>query len=196
MNRRSWLAATALVCLLGSCTPTVDHRTRFEQWAEQPQQTGLAEYRRYLEQQQVADVVPLPELLRSSRRWRECAAAEFSLPPRNTWSNLVPVLRALREMQAAGIATGAQVRSTYRDEALNRCSGGSPRSRHRLGAAVDLDLADADQTQRLCAYWRQHGPAQRLGLGFYTPTRIHLDTAGFRTWGSDHTWRSSLCRAP
>ena len=41
----------------------------------------------------------------------------------------------------------------------------------------------------------RHGAEHRFGLGFYSPTRIHVDTAGFRTWGRDYTRRTSLCRA-
>ena len=84
--------------------------------------------------------------------------------------------------------------SGYRDAALTRCAGGSPRSRHVSNNALDFDLAGiAGQYSRLCGYWREQGPSLKLGLGFYTDTRIHLDTSGFRTWGSDHTWRTSLC---
>ena len=60
--------------------------------------------------------------------------------------------------------------------------------------AIDFDLpASADAVPRLCAFWRTHGPALKLGLGFYSPTTIHVDTAGFRTWGSDHHRATSLC---
>jgi len=41
--------------------------------------------------------------------------------------------------------------------------------------------------------WRTQGAELKLGLGFYTPTRIHLDTLGYRSWGSDHTHKTSLC---
>ena len=28
---------------------------------------------------------------------------------------------------------------------------------------------------------------------FYSSGQIHIDTKGFRTWGPDHTWHSSIC---
>ena len=47
--------------------------------------------------------------------------------------------------------------------------------------------------RRLCAYWRTRGAARKFGLGFYSPTEIHVDTSGFRTWGEDYHRGSSLC---
>ena len=74
---------------------------------------------------------------------------------------------------------------------------GASRSRHLGNAALDLDWdAPPDGTARLCAAWRRRGPGQRWGLGFYSPTRIHLDTTGFRTWGYDKHAGSSLCNKP
>jgi hypothetical protein len=63
--------------------------------------------------------------------------------------------------------------------------------------AIDFDLPpNPDNVARLCELWREQGPALNLGLGFYTPTAIHIDTAGFRTWGSDHHRATSLCLDP
>jgi hypothetical protein len=86
------------------------------------------------------------------------------------------------------------VASSFRTTAFNRCEGGSARSRHLANNALDFDLG-ADAGQRLCDWWRRHGKTRGVGLGFYTPRRIHIDTAGFRTWGSDHTGKTSRCVA-
>jgi len=51
----------------------------------------------------------------------------------------------------------------------------------------------SDGIVKLCEFWRKEGPQRHLGLGFYTSTQIHLDTAGFRTWGSDFHAGTSLC---
>ncbi len=103
-------------------------------------------------------------------------------------------LRVVRELRDAGILDPALARSVYRDTAVNRCAGGSAGSKHRDNRAIDFDLpANPENVARLCAFWRKRGAALNLGLGFYTPTAIHLDTAGFRTWGSDHHRGTSLC---
>ena len=133
-------------------------------------------------------------LLRSARPWRECKASEFAVPPRALWPNLLPTLRALEDLRSAGLVDSNRVASGYRDAALNRCAGGAARSRHVQNNALDFDLpASPANVARLCEYWRSKGPALKLGLGFYTDTKIHLDTSGFRTWGSDHSRRTSLC---
>ena len=70
----------------------------------------------------------------------------------------------------------------------------SPKSKHMQLNAIDFDIdATPESLENLCNAWKTLGPELKLGLGFYTPTRIHLDTQGFRSWGSDHTHKTSLC---
>ena len=105
-----------------------------------------------------------------------------------------PTLALVRDLDRAGVLHYPRVGSSFRDEALNRCEGGSGRSRHRINNALDFDIAPSKHgITRLCAYWRKHGPARGVGLGFYSDHQIHVDTSGFRTWGGDFTRRSSLC---
>ena len=182
-----------LAALLTACAPATS-KDRFQDWNQSTVAAGVAEYRQYLQRQGLDDVAPMPALLRSARSWRECDAGEFALPPRALWPNILPTLRVLRQLQAAGVVDSRKVASGYRDETLNRCAGGSARSRHVSNNALDFDLSKSpDNVKRLCDFWSSEGPALKLGLGFYTDTTIHLDTSGFRTWGSDHTRRTSLC---
>lgn len=186
-----WLTLMALGALAGY---TASPEQRFADWRQTRDLEPLARYRERLSQQGVGDVAPMHALLRSSRRWQSCGAAEFALPPREHWDGIVPTLRLLRQLQADGLVDGRLIRSGYRDAALNRCSGGSSRSQHLRNNAIDLDLDPATtDAVRLCAYWRHHGPALHMGLGFYSAIRIHIDTAGYRSWGQDHTHRTSLC---
>ncbi|NDK39935.1 peptidase M15 [Pseudoxanthomonas gei] len=165
----------------------------FRQWAT-PRSAMVTEYQQFLDRRQLGHVAPMRFLLRSARMWRDCGASEFALAPKVQWTNIVPTLRVVSALQAAGMVDAKRVASGYRDGALNRCAGGSARSRHVLNNALDFDLAASpDNVARLCHYWRSKGPALKLGLGFYTNTRIHLDTSGFRTWGADHTHKTSLC---
>lgn len=79
---------------------------------------------------------------------------------------------------------------------MNHCAGGATSSRHLQNNAIDFDLPERPgHVAALCAWWRTHGPKTRMGLGFYTPAAIHIDTSGFRTWGTDRTRRTSLCIA-
>lgn len=167
---------------------------RYEAWLAAGHRGEVQAYEDELRKQNVSDVVPMDALSRTSRRWRFCRHDEFATPPPELQQNITSTLRVVARLRDAGILDPALARSVYRDAAVNRCAGGSARSKHRENRAIDFDLpSNTDTTTRLCAFWREHGPALNLGLGFYTPTAIHLDTAGFRTWGSDHRRGTSLC---
>ncbi|MGO1068578.1 D-Ala-D-Ala carboxypeptidase family metallohydrolase [Lysobacter sp. CA199] len=166
---------------------------RYETWLAGGQREKADEYRGYLRAQGVADLVPMSELLRSGRRWRLCGAAEFALPPKPAWPDTARTLRLIGELRRADLLEGAEITSAYREPALNRCEGGSSRSRHMSGGAYDFDLAADIDAQSLCAFWRKRGPATGFGLGFYDARRLHVDSAGFRTWGYDYKRPSSLC---
>lgn len=197
-------AAIALLSLLTACNaespPLLSLRSpeaRYEAWLAAGHRAEVQAYADELRRQSVGDVVPMTALSRTSRRWRFCRHDEFATPPEDLRKNMPPTLRVVARLRDAGILDPALARSVYRDEAVNRCAGGSARSKHRENRAIDFDLAPNPQNvARLCAFWREQGPALDLGLGFYTPTAIHLDTAGFRTWGSDHRRGTSLCMDP
>ncbi|MBT2746963.1 MULTISPECIES: D-Ala-D-Ala carboxypeptidase family metallohydrolase [unclassified Lysobacter] len=167
---------------------------RYQHWLA-GQRTDVDEYRAYLRAQGVAGLIPMSELLRSGRRWRWCRAAEFALPPKSAWPDTVRTLRLIGDLRRAGLLDGAELTSAYREPRLNRCEGGSSRSRHMSGGAYDFDLASDADIQSLCAFWRREGAARSFGLGFYDRRHLHIDTAGFRSWGHDYTRRTSLCIA-
>ena len=61
---------------------------------------------------------------------------------------------------------------------------------------LDVQLRGADAALRynaLCAFWSQYGADLKFGLGFYGENQIHIDGAGWRTWGADYTRKSSPC---
>ncbi len=178
-----------------ACRP-LSREQRFAYWLSQGHETEVAAYQGYLSRHGLDQVLPMPQLLRSARRWRRCGAEEFAVPPKPQWPAMRTTLELVRELEHAGFLDRSTVASAYRDDALNRCEGGSSRSRHRINNALDFDLAANSQGfARLCAYWRAYGAAHAFGLGFYSERKIHVDTSGFRTWGSDFTRRSSLCAA-
>jgi peptidase M15-like protein len=190
------IAAACFVAALAACAPRpLSDEQRYTQWlAALGHAAEVAAYSAYLRQHDLESVLPMQQLLRSARRWRRCGADEFAVPPKSDWSAMRATLALVYELDHAGLLRNPRVASAYRDEALNRCEGGSTRSRHRINNALDFDIEPPQNgTARLCAYWRKHGPTRGFGLGFYTDHQIHVDTSGFRTWGSDFTRRSSLC---
>lgn len=146
----------------------------------------------YLAQEQLAGVVPTWQLLRSASMWRECKSPPFVLPPAAQWGEAAEVLALLKELRRTGALGPFAVMSAYRGPDLNRCAGGARRSAH-LRFAVDLvPLSPADD-QKLCAFWRVNGRAWNMGLSRYPSGRIHVDRTGWRTWGADHSGKSSFC---
>jgi len=168
----------------------------FEPWRV-ANTAAVRELEQHLAQQDLATVLPLEQLLRSASSWHECRAEPYAVPPPAQWPAVVSVLRLLRELRAAGVVGAIEVHSGFREASLNACAGGAPRSAHQRGFAIDFTPVDApDPTARLCDFWRTHGPRWAMGLSRYPSGRIHIDTAGHRTWGADHTGRSAVCAVP
>ncbi|MEI6026946.1 MAG: D-Ala-D-Ala carboxypeptidase family metallohydrolase [Betaproteobacteria bacterium] len=183
----------SLLCLSG-CAVAPRGPLAFAAWraGQAPSVDALA---RHLGEQGVGQVLPLHQLLRSASAWETCAAEPFAMPPPQQWPAVVDVLRLLQALQAAGVVGRAlEIHSSYRGPALNTCAQGAPGSAHLRSFAIDFTPVDGvDPTERLCAFWRVQGQAWRMGLSRYPSGRIHIDTAGHRTWGADHTGRSAVC---
>lgn len=164
-----------------------DHEPQLQAFSAHLQAAGLAQ------------VVPLHELLKSASAWQECKADPYAIPPREQWPAVLAVLRLLQELRAQGIVGSLQIHSTYRSPGLNACAGGAAASAHMRSFAIDfspLDAADpsADTGTALCTFWREHGRRWAMGLSRYPSGRIHIDTAGYRTWGADHSGKSAFCK--
>ena len=191
---RLLLKASVALCLAGCAAPTPEQR--FAQWRHDGRAGQVQAYADYLTRFSVGEVAPLSEQLRSGRNWHRCGADEFALPPRASWPDSVATLRLLAELRAAGLIDGARIVSGYRTPDFNRCEGGSRQSRHMSGGAYDLELPADTDGDKLCAFWRRRGRATGFGLGFYDRRRLHVDTAGVRTWGNDFTRKTSPCLRP
>jgi uncharacterized protein YcbK (DUF882 family) len=188
-------AAIAIACsfAIAGCTPSTPE-SQFTRWHE-AHRAQVDAYATYLREEHVEEVVPMSQLLRTGRRWSQCDAPQFSVPDRARWAGMVPTLRVVRTIQSQGVIASPVVASAWRTTPFNRCEGGSGASKHLLNNALDFDIAAAPGGPRaLCEWWRRKGRAANVGLGFYSSTQIHVDTSGFRTWGSDHTRKTSLCR--
>jgi hypothetical protein len=184
----------ALLSTLAGCAIAPRGELALAAWRP-AQGQPLADFERHLGAEGVLQVLPLHQLLRSASSWQECGAEPFALPPREQWPAVVSVLRLLQALQAEGVVGRAlEVHSGYRHPALNACAQGAAGSAHLRSFALDFTPLDGvDPTARLCAFWRVQGRAWNMGLSRYPSGRIHIDTAGYRSWGADHTGRSSVC---
>ncbi|NUF16912.1 D-Ala-D-Ala carboxypeptidase ZrlA [Acinetobacter lactucae] len=162
-------------------------------------------YKQFLKQKGLADLVPDHELLRSARDWQKCGVEPYAVPPREIWSNIVPTLSILKALVDDGVLNDFEVTSVYRALSLNRCAGGADASRHVFNAALDFRIGpeqptDLDQFNiqqaktKLCQFWETKGQALNMGLGVYASGQIHIDSQGFRSWGPDHHYRTSICQ--
>lgn len=189
------LSVLLLVILLPGCVffkkPT--DAERYAVWSKKYGDEILA-YQHFLDARAVGDIVPMFQVLKSARDWKRCKAEPFSMPPKELWPNIIPTLQVVKKFKSEGVLINPIAASVYRDPVLNVCVGGSPKSKHMQLNAIDFDIdATPESLETLCNAWRTQGPELKLGLGFYTPTRIHLDTLGYRSWGTDFTHKTSLC---
>lgn len=162
------------------------------------------EYERFLQRHQVANIIPMHELLRTARSWEKCGYAEYAVPTQELWGNSISTLKIFAYLKSNDILTDFEVTSVYRDLTLNECAGGAKASKHLYNAAIDFRLgseypqphelyAIEQSKNKLCHFWFQHGAGLNMGLGVYRSGQIHIDTQGFRTWGPSLSRESSPC---
>lgn len=149
-------------------------------------------FEEYLVSEDVAQVIPTYQLLRSASMWKECHAEPFEIPPQSEWEKVRDLLILLRELKERGVLPTMEVVSAYRDPRLNRCAGGAPRSSHQQ-FAVDIAPLTREEGDRLCDFWRQRGRSWDMGVSRYPSGRIHIDRTGYRTWGASFKRASSYC---
>ena len=162
-------------------------------------------YEHYLSQNRANRAVPMYQLLRSARDWEKCGADPYSVPTAELWSNLLPTLQIMQYLVETKALREYEVTSVYRDYSLNICAGGAAGSKHVYNSAIDFRIGSAANRpedvllveytkNKLCEFWRNHGQALNMGLGVYASGQIHIDTQGYRTWGPDHTRKTSICQ--
>ncbi len=156
-------------------------------------------FRERLAAEGVDSVLPVWQLVRTSSSWRQCAAAPFEVAPAPQWSHIVTTLKFVRDQVVPAIGP-VEALSAYRNERLNACSNGAPRSAHRIFFALDLtpaspEVARETMIRSICAAHGREGAGYEAGLGFYTGLRFHVDSLGFRKWGPDGRGATSPCTA-
>ena len=189
---RGYCTIALCVGLLGALPAHADERDLwlFAQW------TGSHEtraFREMLVDARLYGVVPLYQLLRSASDWRLCGAEPFAVAPPAQWPAVRSTLQLLKTLSDQQRLGRFEVVSAYRNPTLNRCAGGARDSAHTRAFAVDLLLPAWTDPRPLCTFWQTQGQAWNMGLGRYPSGRIHIDTAGYRTWGGDFSAGSSFC---
>ncbi|HYC95763.1 MAG TPA: hypothetical protein VEB39_08725 [Sphingomicrobium sp.] len=158
---------------------------------------GVAAFHNYLSAQGVGSVVPMWQLTRTSSSWRECGAEPFEVPPQDKWERILKTLKFVRDEVVPAVGA-VETLSAYRNEQLNACSDGAPRSAHREFFALDLTPVSktVDRTEMIrdiCAAHARDGEDYDAGLGFYSGRRFHVDSSGFRKWGPNGKGATSPC---
>lgn len=156
----------------------------------------LLAFRSFLEMEHVEEVIPLWQLTRTASMWRECNGPRFEVAPFEEWQHIATTLRFVRAHIRPVIGEVEAV-SGYRNAGLNACAGGARESAHRHFYAIDMvplrPLTRAGLIRSICAIHEFRGRQYDIGLGFYTGLRFHLDSKGFRRWGSDGKGATSPC---
>ena len=159
----------------------------------------VAAFRDHLMREGVEGIVPLWQLVRTSSSWRDCGAEPFEVAPADKWEHIVQTLKFVRDEVVPAVGR-VEALSAYRNESLNRCSAGAPKSAHRMFFALDLTPVNASLSREtmirsVCAAHARDGRAYDTGLGFYSGRRFHVDSSGFRKWGPDGSGATSPCIA-
>jgi hypothetical protein len=153
-------------------------------------------FKSYLEAAGVEDVVPTWQLVRTASKWRDCSGPRFEVAPTFEWTHIADTLKFVKA-HVEPVIGEVEVVSGFRNEELNQCSGGAKASAHRHFFALDLipasDLDRASMIRSICRIHDFRGQDYGIGLGFYTGTRFHVDSKGFRRWGADGKGATSPC---
>lgn len=186
----------AVLLFITSCSTTKLAPYNFDLWRFW-HHDEVENFTQYLESQHLSAVLPISQLLRSASSWEQCNAEPFAVPPQQQWEAVASVLRLLQFLESSGVLSGhIVVYSGYRNPTLNACAGGAVGSAHARSFALDIRvLGSVGAAEALCNFWRMKGKEWNMGFSIYPTGRIHIDTAGYRTWGYDHTGKSAVCSA-
>ena len=201
----AWVAPTAHEISHGhnhSDTPSLapgQSKADYHAWlARSPEnRAAVRAFRARLAAEGVEQVVPVWQLIRTSSSWRQCSADRFEVAPADKWGNIVATLKFVRDQVEPAVGE-VEALSVYRNETLNACSAGAPKSAHRMFFALDLtpaseEVTRAEMIRSVCAAHGRTGRNYDTGLGFYSGRRFHVDSSGFRKWGPDGSGATSPC---
>jgi hypothetical protein len=154
-------------------------------------------FKSYLAAAKVEQVLPTWQLVRTASMWRECNGPRFEVAPFAEWQHIAGTLQFVKN-HVEPVIGDVEAVSGFRNAELNSCSGGAKASAHRHFFALDLVPANEDLTRSamvrsICKIHEWRGADYDVGLGFYSGNRFHVDSKGFRKWGSNGRGDTSPC---
>jgi hypothetical protein len=154
-------------------------------------------FKSYLEDANVEQVLPTWQLVRTASMWRECNGPRFEVAPFAEWQHIAGTLQFVKN-HVEPVIGDVEAVSGFRNAELNSCSGGAKASAHRHFFALDLvpandDLSRNAMIRSICKIHEWRGADYHVGLGFYSGNRFHVDSKGFRKWGSNGRGDTSPC---
>lgn len=169
----------------------------FQTWvADNHLETQVQAFETYLASKGVDSVLPTYQILRTASTWKACGASAFEIPPQEVWANVTTTLSYIKTEVEPRIGK-VQAVSGYRNAKLNKCSGGAEHSAHRYYFALDLvpetNISREALIRDMCLAHRDNGKKSRIGLGFYSGVRFHLDSKSYRKWGANGRSATSPC---
>ena len=161
-------------------------QSKFDTWLSVPQNAAsFEEFKRSLRALDLDQVLDPKSLLKTASDWHKCKAVEFEVPPKARWRNLYQTIGLLKELKSRDLLPAGDPVSVYRNPSLNKCACGAENSSHLRASAIDFSPSRQftnEQLAGLCRFWRNEGKKWKMGLSQYASGRIHIDTAGHRTW--------------
>ena len=158
----------------------------------------LLAFKQFLEMEKVDEVLPTWQLVRTASMWSECNGPRFEVAPFTEWQHISTTLGFIKA-HVEPVIGDVEAMSGYRNAELNQCSGGARESAHRHFFALDLvplkPIARDGMIRSLCRIHEWRGSDYDIGLGFYSGLRFHVDSKGFRKWGSNGRAATSPCNA-
>lgn len=158
----------------------------------------LLAFKQFLEMEKVDEVLPTWQLVRTASMWRDCNGPRFEVAPFTEWQHISTTLGFIKA-HVEPVIGDVEAMSGYRNAELNQCSGGARESAHRHFFALDLvplkPIARDGMIRSLCRIHEWRGSGYDIGLGFYSGLRFHVDSKGFRKWGSNGRAATSPCNA-
>ncbi|HEY0086020.1 MAG TPA: D-Ala-D-Ala carboxypeptidase family metallohydrolase [Allosphingosinicella sp.] len=193
------LAALVATPALAASLPEGQDKADYLAWlARDPgARAEVLSFKSYLSAAGVDEVVPTWQLVRTASKWRECSGPRFEVAPTGEWVHIAETLGFVKSHVEPVIGPVEAV-SGFRNAELNQCSGGAKASAHRHFYALDLVPANESVSREamirsICRIHDFRGQDYGIGLGFYTGTRFHVDSKGFRRWGADGKGATSPC---
>lgn len=200
LRRLGALLALALFAVPAAAQSVAEGQNRADYLAwlarEPAARAQVLSFKTFLEMKDVDEVVPVWQLVRTASMWRECSGPRFEVAPIAEWQHIAGTLSYVKN-HVEPVIGKVEALSGYRNEELNECSGGARQSAHRHFFALDLTpvsgIARPAMMRSLCAIHDFRGDEYDIGLGFYSGMRFHVDSKGFRRWGSNGRSATSPC---